>query len=243
MRINRFLAQCGFGSRRNVEQLIEKERVTVDGVLCVDKATKIEVGVNIVTVDGVKAELQDNQDETWIFNKPPGYLCTREDPKNRKSIYALLGHLPPPYQAVGRLDRNSRGLLIITKNGALSNILMHPRYEIKKQYKVRAFGKWDPSFVQKLADGVEMCEGGVGRMKVINCLRTSEKDIELLLELKEGKKREIRYSLAALNLKVIDLLRIQIDFLNLDGLKEGKSRALNSDELIKMNDLFNRFKK
>jgi len=242
VRINRYLAQCGFGSRRNVEQLIEKSRVIVDGQLCVDMATKIEVGINLVTVDGVQAELQNDRCETWIFNKPPGYLCTREDPEMRKSIYALLEHLPPPYQAVGRLDKNSRGLLIITKNGELSNIIMHPRYEIKKQYKVRAHGKWYPSFEKKLFDGVKMCEGGIGRMKVLKCNQISDTDTELTLELKEGKKREIRYSLAALNLKVIDLLRTQIDFLNLNGLKEGKSRELTADELSKMQKLFNKFK-
>ena len=237
MRINRFLASCGLGSRRNVESLIDEKRVFIDGELCLNKATQVEIGKSIVKVDDKRVSLSEDSDDTWIFNKPAGFLCTREDPQNRKSIYEFLSHLPPPYQAVGRLDKNTRGLLLITKDGELSNFLMHPRYEIKKRYEVRVNGNWKPSFSEKLQKGVQMKEGGSGRMKVLEETKLREGLFHLILELKEGKKREIRYSLEALHLKVVDLQRTHIEFLNIKGLKEGQSRALNDNELKKLEEL------
>ena len=228
-RLNRFLADGGLGSRRGVEDLIFSGRVSVNQQICKEPGYRVQAS-DEVTFDGRTITHNSNPSPTWIFNKPAGTICTREDPMGRETIYQHLEHLPPPYQAAGRLDYDSRGLLIITKDGHLSDALMHPRLEVTKIYEVRATGVWEERFIQHLEDGVEMPEGGWGQAKVLKHHAISDRRHRLTLELTHGKKREIRYSLDALGLMVTDLRRINIAGIELGDLEEGASRPLTDLE-------------
>ncbi|MBF0198686.1 MAG: rRNA pseudouridine synthase [Planctomycetes bacterium] len=242
LRINQYLAQCGVASRRGAEKLILAGEVVVNGEKAHSLSMQIEASQDEVKVRGKLVKIGKNQSETWAFHKPKDCLCTRSDPQGRKTIFDYLAHLPPPYQAVGRLDQDSEGLLLITRNGHLAEKLMHPRGEITKIYHVLATGEWKDSFADKLKTGVRMKEGGQGKAKVLEYEKLSAKKHRLLLELKRGKKREIRYSLAALNLKVYELRRLSIDFLKLGCLPLGKSRPLEEGEEKKLINLLKKNK-
>ena len=233
VRINRFLANAGLGSRRGVEALIRLGKVRVDGEILEDMSFKVNPLVHQVEVEGktiLSSKKSHGEGDVWIYHKPRGPPCTREDPMGRKTIWDDLAHLPPPYQAVGRLDGESRGLLLISRRGDLRERLMHPRYEVEKIYRVIAMGKWSPLKASKLEKGVEMEEGGEGKAEVLSEVSVKG-GIELLLRLRRGKKREIRYSLRALGMEVEDLHREKVLFLELGDLPAGKSRPLKENEM------------
>lgn len=235
MRINRYLADAGLGSRRGVEGLVRSGRVKVDGSVVDNLAFRVDPLSHEVSVDGKVISSPSQKSDTdavqvWMYNKPIGPLCTRSDPMGRSTIWDDLAHLPPPWQAVGRLDGESRGLLLVSKWGELSERLMHPRYEIEKIYRVVAEGKWSREKATMLENGVEMEEGGEGKAEVLE--ESARKGgVELLLRLRRGKKREIRYSLRALDMEVKDLLREKILSLDLGELSAGESRPLSHEEM------------
>lgn len=230
MRINQFLAKCGLGSRRSVEKLIEDGNISLNGKCLSDKSYKVDLENDEITYLGKKCSLEKASASTWVFHKPPGYLCTRSDPNRRKTIFDLLPHLEAPFQAVGRLDKDSRGLLLISKDGELSEKLMHPRYSVSKTYKVLVEGKWKESFKELLTQGVQMKEGGSGVMSVLSVKERRLHLYECVVLLHEGKKREIRYSFEALHLKVLDLCRTHIGKFSLGDLKEGHSREITKED-------------
>lgn len=231
IRINRFLADAGFGSRRQVEGLVLSGRVRLNGQPLLELGTKVDPTRDRVEVDGEQArEEKKAQTPIWLYHKPRGCLCTRQDPGGRPTIWKDLDHLPPPYQAVGRLDMDSCGLLLITSRGDLAERLMHPRYEIERVYDVEAMGPWRSGFIERLAQGVEMKEGGLGQAEVLEHRALGSKRHGLRLKLKRGKKREIRYSLLSLGLRVDLLRRISVEHLELGDLKEGSSEPVKEGE-------------
>jgi 23S rRNA pseudouridine2605 synthase len=237
IRINRYLADAGLGSRRGVEELIRSGKVKIDGEVLSDLAFRVDGDVHRVEVAGKlissESKKTGSEAQVWIYHKPRGPLCTRTDPMGRSTIWEDMSHLPPPYQAVGRLDGDSRGLLLISRRGDLTERLMHPRYEVEKIYRVEAKGRWSESKVSKLEAGVEMEEGGEGKAEVLE-QRPMKGGVELLLRLRRGKKREIRYSLKALEMEVTDLLREKLLFLELGDLPEKGSRPLSEGEMSQL---------
>src|SRR5581483_2426542 len=133
MRLNRFLASAGLGSRRGCEDIIRAGRVVVNGKICTDLATQISPG-DFVKVDGRKVRSQESLH--ILLHKPRGYLCTARDERERRTIFDLLPKNWPRLFHVGRLDKESEGLLILTNDGELSLRLTHPRYKIEKEYVV-----------------------------------------------------------------------------------------------------------
>jgi 23S rRNA pseudouridine2605 synthase len=238
LRINRFLANCGLGSRRQVESLVSSRRVSVNGEVVSDLSARIDTAKDIVQVDGKKVQPDVNEQQVWMYHKPLNCLCTRDDPKGRRTIFEDLPHLVAPFQAVGRLDQNSTGLLLITKRGDLSQALMHPKYEISKIYEVLVEGKWSRDKEKQLAQGVEMREGGEGKALVLSADSRSPSQTFLRLELRRGKKREIRYCMEALQMKVLSLHRTQLGPLKLGALKPAQSRALSDSEIQALEALF-----
>ncbi len=231
-RINRYLADCGLGSRRQVEALITAGRVFVNGSRVIELSTRVDPQCDLVQFDGRELKPASPQSNTWLFHKPRGCLCTRSDPRDRPTIWQHLSHLPPPYQAVGRLDFDSSGLLLITSDGELAQRLMHPRYQVSKIYEVRARGPWDQNKQQALEAGVEMKEGGTGKAETLKSSWVSRGEVvDLRLRLRRGKKREIRYSLAALEMEVLRLHRVQLGKLKLADLPCSQARCLAEAEL------------
>jgi 23S rRNA pseudouridine2605 synthase len=228
MRLNRYLAQCGLGSRRSVEDLIRFGRITVNG-------EKAELGTPVaegdrVAMDGKLVKPAAAHDYI-MFNKPPGYLCSRGDTHDRPTVYDLL---PPEHQAlhyVGRLDLDSRGLLFFTNDGDLTLRLTHPSNGVPRVYAVRTKQPLSDEDIQDLLGGVEV-EPGV----VFACAEVESTATGYRLTLTEGKKREIRRLLHALRHHVIDLKRVAFGAVRLGDLPEGKFRRLSDDEILTLKE-------
>lgn len=227
MRINRYLALCGFGSRRSVEELVRSGAVSVDGTPVTDLAFQVEAGSK-VTVRGRPARPPEAH-VYGVLNKPAGYLCSTADPYGRPTIYDLLREEHSRLHYVGRLDYQSRGLLILTTDGGLTQKLLHPSHEVPRTYRIRTHVPFREAELRVLREGVEIGEGVTA--KAVSARRTPE-GAEIVL--KEGKNREVRRMLEVLGHKVIDLQRIKFGGLELGDLPEGSFRLLEPGEIARL---------
>jgi 23S rRNA pseudouridine2605 synthase len=223
MRLNKFLSSAGLGSRRGCEVLIREGRVTVNGKVITDLATQVEEG-DAVKADGrlVKAEAS----MTLLLNKPPGYLCTHSDTHDRKTIYDLIPANFPRLAHVGRLDKESEGLILLTNDGDLSLRLTHPRHKIEKEYEVKLDHPFEFDLAPKLRKGISI-EGGMARMEKI--VRISRLRVRVVL--KQGIKRQIRLMFHKIGYEVEELRRVRIGTIVISDLRPGEWRRLNSKEI------------
>jgi 23S rRNA pseudouridine2605 synthase len=223
MRLNRYLALCGVGSRRSVDKLVSEGRVKVNG----EKATLgLDVGEkDAVEVDG-KSVRPREEHAYFMLNKPAGILCSRSDPGGRTTVYHLLPKEIRALHYVGRLDKDSRGLLFFTSDGDLTQSLTHPSHGVLRVYAVRTAQRLSQEEIRQLKQGVEV-EPGV----IFKCAVVKELTDGYELSLREGKKREIRRLLAALGHSVVDLQRIAFGGVELGELPEGACRPLSQIEL------------
>jgi 23S rRNA pseudouridine2605 synthase len=175
----------------------------------------------------------------WAFHKPKGYLTSRGDPHGRPTVYDCLPEDFSRLHYVGRLDQDSRGLLLFTDDGDLTLRLTHPRYQVEREYEVVADEPLIPGDIEHLLAGVDLGEGEVGRCSKVVELGPGR----LRLTLKEGKKREIRRMLAGLGLGVVDLLRVAYGGVRLANLPEGQFRPLSANEIRALQDVFESEKK
>jgi 23S rRNA pseudouridine2605 synthase len=228
MRLNKYLAHAGVGSRRHCEDLILRSRVTIDGNKVRELGTQVDPGTNKVCVDGqpVKAE----RPVYWLVNKPRGYLCTNYDPAGRPLAVELVPHVPQRIYTVGRLDEGSEGLLLLTNDGELALRLTHPRYGVEKTYIVQVAGNPGKDDLQQLLKGVWLSDGHV-HARHVKRLRHQGESTWLEIVLSEGKNREIRRMLARLGHKVMRLRRVALGRVRLGRLAPGKSRPLGHAEL------------
>lgn len=229
IRLNKYLSQSGVASRREADRLIQEGRVCVNREVVSTLGEKIDDAEDVVEVDGQK--ITKGRPLIYLMlNKPSGYMVTRKDPTGRPTVMDLipasLRHLYP----VGRLDYNSRGLLLLTNDGDLAFRLMHPRYEIKKVYLAEVKGDPVEESILKLKKGI-FIEGKKTAPARVTKLRGSSDRSLVKIELKEGRKREIRKMCAAVGHPVLDLRRIEFGGLKLDRLKSGKWRDLTSQEI------------
>jgi 23S rRNA pseudouridine2605 synthase len=223
MRLNRFLAAAGLGSRRSCEELILKGSVSVNGTYVRNLSTRIsnedDVRVHGRSVHAIAAR-------TILLNKPAGYTTTRGDRHAERTIFDLLpsdcGHL----FHVGRLDRESEGLLLLTNDGAMAQELMHPSKGIEKEYEVvvdRPFGSKDAAALLKGT----WIEGSVARVQSVRTLGPTK----ITIILHQGLKRQIRVMLGQLGFKVQRLVRVRLGPLTLRGVKPGSYRELRPEDL------------
>ena len=226
-RLNKFLAHAGIGSRRHCETLIRGGRVSIDGRVVTDLATRVAPEQD-VKVDG--EPIRTEKHVYFLVNKPRGYLCTNHDPSNRPLAIDLVPQISQRVYTVGRLDEDSEGLLLLTNDGDLANRLMHPRYGVEKSYLVLVAGNPSPEDLKKLLDGVYLAEGHV-KARHVKRLKRQGNSTWLRIVLAEGKNREIRRMLAKLDHKVLRLKRIEIGPLEIGSLRTGKSRPLTMPEL------------
>ncbi len=224
MRLNRYLAHSGFGSRRSVEVLVNAGRVALNGEIITDLGRRVVPG-DKVTVDGRPAEPPGSH-KYVLLNKPAGYLCSKQDPWGRPLIYELLPDDFASLHYVGRLDFGSRGVLLLTDEGELTNRLLHPRYGREKHYRVRIDKSLSPEELEKLSQGVL-----IGPDEMARPSRISAEGAQLDVWLREGKKREIRRMLEAMGRRVVDLQRIEFAGIRLQGLPEGRYRLLEESEI------------
>jgi 23S rRNA pseudouridine2605 synthase len=227
VRLQKFLASAGVGSRRHCEELITSGRVEVEGSPVIELGSKVLPGQH-VTVDGVP--VATSRHVYFLVNKPQGVVSTNDDPAGRTRVVDLLPPTRERLFTVGRLDMSSEGLMLVTNDGDLANRLAHPRYGIEKTYQVLVAGSPDLDVVASLRRGVHLAEG-VARATSVRVKKSLKQSTLLEIVLCEGKNREIRRVLAKVGHKVLTLKRIAIGPLRLADMAPGEFRRLTGDEL------------
>jgi 23S rRNA pseudouridine2605 synthase len=230
-RLQRALARAGFGSRRSAEELIEAGRVTVNGKVATI-GDKVDVTTDVVTVRGATVNL-DPRVRYLALHKPSGVVTTMHDPQGRPDIRSLLPADGARVFPVGRLDRDSEGLLLAMNDGDLANALTHPRYEVEKEYLVEVAGTPAGRHLSALRAGVAL-DDGPARARSVRVVDTRPDRAQLSIVMTEGKKREIRRMLQTLDLPVTRLLRVRIGPVRLGGLAPTEHRELTPDELLEL---------
>ncbi|WP_372367272.1 pseudouridine synthase [Candidatus Uabimicrobium sp. HlEnr_7] len=230
-RLQKVLATAGLGSRRACEQLILQGRVTVDGKTVTKLGVKVDESVQKVACDGEL--LRVPKKVYYMFFKPRNVLCTNDQKQNQKTVIDFFKGLSFKIFPVGRLDKDSEGMILVTNDGAFTQKILHPKYAIKKIYLVRVKGLVTPQTIEKMAKGVWFKEGKmqVERAKIIEA---RSKYSVLEIQLREGKNREIRRIMARMGHEVKRLVRVKIGKLELGDLEPGKYRALEEKEIQKI---------
>lgn len=238
-KLQKVLARCGVGSRREMETYITNNRVSINGKVAKlgDRIDSTET----IRVDGHVIEIRPVADEICrviMYNKPEGEMCTRKDPQGRPTVYDRLPQLKNSrWIGIGRLDVNTSGLLLFTNDGDLANRLMHPSYEIEREYSVRVFGEVENSHLQNLTKGVEL-EDGIAKFDKIKADSNQNDESSnrwFTVSLREGKNREVRRLWASQELTVSRLVRTRYADVVLDRrLIQGGWRELPLDELNKL---------
>ena len=208
VRINKFLASLGIASRRKIDEMILMGKIKINNKVITQLGTKINPNKDIVEVDNKKIQTQQTENFTYIIlNKPKGIIATASDTHYRKTVLDIVNSKQRLYP-VGRLDQDSRGLILLTNDGKLTYALTHPKYHVPKTYEVKILGNVKDSIVEKLRNGVELEEGKTAKADIKICQRNVKQSL-LEITLYEGKKRQIRRMCAALHLFLIDLRRIK----------------------------------
>ena len=228
MRINKFLALAGLGSRRKVEELVTTGKIKVNGKITKDLATDIK-DTDIVYF-GTKPVKVSNNYVYYKLHKPKGYVTTVEDDKERKTVMDLLRGVHTRVYPVGRLDYDTEGLLLFTNDGEITNILTRPSSEVNKTYTVHIEGTITQEEIKKLTSGVEI-DGYKTKPCSIVVMSMSDKLTKLQITISEGKNRQIRKMFESVDKTITLLRRVQIGKIKLGGLSRGEYVALNPKEL------------
>lgn len=227
-RLQKLLASAGFGSRREVEQFLVEERVTVNGKTASlgDKADPL---LDDIRVDGER--LKRERPSYWLVNKPRGVLTTVRDTEGRRTVMDLLPRKVERLFPVGRLDLDTSGLLLMTNDGDLAHALLHPSMGNEREYRVNVKGQLDARAIGRLERGVSLEEGRTARSQVEDVRYDPDSHTtSLSLTLIEGKKRQIRRSLLVLGFPVRRLVRVRMGPLRIGRLPVGEARPLRSEE-------------
>jgi 23S rRNA pseudouridine2605 synthase len=233
--LQKYLSRAGVSSRREGERLIAEGRVSVDGMVVTEMGTRVVPGEQVVRVDGARVDVQPIR---WIaMYKPAGYLTTRKDDRGRPTVYSLLPDDQEELFHVGRLDRLTEGLLILTNEGEAANRLLHPSYQIARRYRAVVEGEVGAEQARHLARGVPL-EDGLARAEDVRVHPApgvpgpGKKTItEISLTLREGRKRQVRRMLEAIGLSVRRLVRESFGPLKLGSLRPGEWREISPDEV------------
>lgn len=233
-RLQKLIAAAGLASRRQAERWIEAGRVTVNGRPAALGA-QADAERDRIEVDGRPLRLEQAK-VYLLLNKPAGYVTTARDPQGRKVVSDLLRDVKVRVFAVGRLDLNTEGLLLLTNDGDLAARLTHPRHQIAKTYLVRIRGALSAAARLRLEQGVELDDGLTAPARVAK-VRSSGSHTWLELTITEGRNRQVRRMCEAVGHTVSRLKRIGLAFLSLDGVPVGKYRQLTAAEVKRLKQL------
>lgn len=227
IRINKFLAELGVGSRRAIDKMIEEKRIKVNGVLAesgikVDKSDKI-------SVNGKLLEFEKKKKVYFMLNKPKRVLSTAKDERGRKTVVDLIDTKERIFP-IGRLDYDTEGLLLLTNDGEIFNKVIHPRTEVYKTYLVEARGNINMTTLNKLKRGI-MLDDKMTLPAKAKILLADVRHTELHFAIKEGRNRQVRRMFELVGHPVINLKRIMLGELNLEGLEVGEYRPLTKKEI------------
>jgi len=223
VRLNRFLAAAGLGSRRHCDELIAAGRVSINGKTCTDFSAEPDARDH-VKVNGKLVHVAPPF--TIMLHKPAGFVSTRRDPRASDTVFDLLPAKFSRLFNIGRLDAQTEGLLLLTNNGDLAQSLTHPRYKIEKEYEVTLDRPWDRTLASKLVHGIFL-DGERARIRRLHSLSP----VRLRVVLRQGINRQIRRMFEAVGYRVKGLIRVRIANLRLGDLPRGHWRALSKREL------------
>ena len=232
VRLQKYISECGITSRRKAEELIESRFVKVNGRVA-KLGDKIDPRKDLVTVHG-KPIRNESEKIYIVINKPRGYLTSVTDDRDRKCVTDLTKTIKERIYPVGRLDKDSEGMLLMTNDGEFANMMMHPRSKIGKTYRVTVRGKVTDEITTKLTEGVVLDDGIKTLPCEISVMESAEDRTVLSIILYEGRNRQIRRMCEAVDLRVIRLKRTAISTLKLGMLKPGKWRELTEKEITKL---------
>ncbi len=232
-RLHKLLALAGFGSRRDMEKLIESGRVTVNGMIATVGAAVIESDIVRVDSRPVRLSFAPELPQILIYHKPEGEIVSADDPEGRASVFDKLPRVKgAKWIAIGRLDINTSGLLIFTTSGELANRFMHPRYEVEREYAVRIFGELTEGQMLQLTQGIEL-EDGPAAFDVISPQGGEGANHWYQVILREGRNREVRRLFEAFQFPVSRLMRVRFGPVNLPPrVKRGQMLKLEPKEVI-----------
>ncbi|MEN6430720.1 MAG: pseudouridine synthase [Coriobacteriales bacterium] len=228
-RLQRFLARCGVASRRHAETIIAQGRVQVNGEVVTAMGATVVSGRDVVTVDGVTVT-PPNAHAYYVLHKPAGYVTTLKDPSGRPTVADLMPIEGRRLFPVGRLDRDTTGLLILTDDGELAHRLMHPRYHVDKSYVVVVRGVPGTQAFRTLEEGVDLDDGRTAPAEV-ELVDVAGGDATVRVVIREGRKRQVRRMFSAVGHPVVSLHRERFGPVLLGDLPEGATRPLEEDEL------------
>jgi len=232
-RLQNILSRAGVSSRRGAAEIISAGRVTVDGLVVTEPGARFDPGAVSVQVDGRPLAAAERK-RTIMLNKPAGVLSSMSDPFGGRTVADLLrGRVCERLVPVGRLDKDSEGLLLMSNDGDLTLRLTHPRFGHEKTYVVKAAGRWSEDKLRVLRGSVRMPDGYETRPVPVRVLSGPVNNITTLeFRLHEGRKRQIRYMCSAAHLVVVSLKRVAVGELRLgDDLAPGEWRDLTDAEL------------
>jgi 23S rRNA pseudouridine2605 synthase len=228
-RLQKVLARAGFGSRRRAEELIASGRVDVDGEPAV-LGQRVDPVHQRVRVDGIPV-VTDTATVHWLLNKPAGYVTTARDPQGRPTVLDLVPASPRVFP-VGRLDRDTEGLLLLTNDGELAQLLTHPRHGVEKEYLAEVEGVPAPGALRRLREGVELDDGPTRPARVTLVQERPDGAGALVtIVVKEGRKRMVRRMFATVGHPVVRLVRTRIGPLTDRRLEPGRWRTLEASEV------------
>jgi pseudouridine synthase len=227
MKLFKAISSSGVLSRRKSMDAVKEAMVTVNGKLILDPSFEIKTNDD-VRLDNQKIKL-NSELTTILLNKPTGYLSTKSDEKNRKTIFDLIPK-KPPLNHIGRLDMDTTGAILLTNDGSLAQFLMHPKNKIEKEYIAISDQFIDDKTINKVRKGIFIGSGQKGKAKITSQEKNKGK-VEIRLILKQGKKNEIRRIFKFLDLNLFSLKRLRIGEIKLGNLPIGSWRLLSKKEL------------
>ncbi len=234
-RLQKFLAHAGIASRRTCEELISLGKVKVNGLVVREMGVKVDPEKDRVEVAGKEVHIEEEKCYL-VLNKPKGYVTTLRDPQRRPKVADLLEDVKARVYPVGRLDFDTSGLLLMTNDGDITYRLTHPKHEIGKTYQALVKGVPDQDKLKRFQKGLRLADGITAPAKV-RLLKKQGSNCLLEITIYEGRNRQIRRMCETIGHPVIDLKRVSMGFLNLDGLEVGKYRSLTRSEVAKLKRL------
>jgi 23S rRNA pseudouridine2605 synthase len=229
-RLQKVMASAGVASRRECEELILQGSVRVNGRVVDQLPAFADPDTDDITVDGRR--LGKSEHVYFLLNKPKGVICTRHDPQGRPKAVDLVPGGKRVF-CVGRLDADTTGLIILTNDAELTNLLTHPKYKVPKTYVAKIAGRIDDKALESLRKGVWLAEGRTARAR-IKVLKRGHHDSLLEITIQQGLNRQVRRMLARVGLPVQSLKRTRIGSLTIEGIGVGKFRPLSRSEVASL---------
>lgn len=227
IRLDKFLANNGYASRRGVKDLLKYQNVMVNGKRVKESGTRIDLEKDEVKINGEK--VKPSRFVYYLLNKPKGIISTSSDEFDRENVTNLVPSNQRIYP-VGRLDKDTHGLILLTNDGELTHKLTHPKFHVPKKYILEIAGSVSDEKIEKLRRGVILSDG-ITQPAIVKRAKQTEKSVVLEMEISEGRYRQIRRMCQAIFLELINLKRIQFGPIKLGELKEGKYRNLSEREV------------